>query len=82
MSLLRTISLVLIIVGAINWGLVGLMNLDLVALLFGDGSLLARIVYILVGLAGVAALTIFPVVMGRRHTDTHHLNADANTTVR
>lgn len=82
MSVLRTIALVLIIVGALNWGLVGLMNLNLVTTLFGEGTLLTRIVYILVGLAGVAALTIFPVVMSHRHHTTHHLNTETDTTIR
>lgn len=47
------VALVLVIVGGLNWGLVGLLNLDLVAALFGAGSLLAKIVYILVGLAAL-----------------------------
>ena len=47
------IALVLMIVGSVNWGLVGIANLDLVATLFGEGSALSRIVYALVGLAGV-----------------------------
>lgn len=47
------IALVLMIVGAVNWGLVGVANFDLVATLFGEGSALSRIVYSLVGLAGL-----------------------------
>ena len=48
------LSLLLVIVGAINWGLVGLFQFDLVAWLFGgQGSLFSRIVYTLVGLAGL-----------------------------
>jgi uncharacterized protein len=46
----------LLIIGALNWGLVGLIQLDLVATLFGAGSTLARIVYVLVGLAGIFML--------------------------
>jgi uncharacterized membrane protein YuzA (DUF378 family) len=46
---LNLITLILLIVGGLNWGLVGIANLDLVATLFGAGSLLSRIVYILVG---------------------------------
>lgn len=46
----------LVIVGALNWGLVGLLNFDLVAAIFGAGSPGARIVYILVALAGVCLL--------------------------
>jgi uncharacterized membrane protein YuzA (DUF378 family) len=47
------IALILVIVGGLNWGLVGLFNFDLVAAIFGAGSTLSRIVYILVGLAAV-----------------------------
>jgi uncharacterized membrane protein YuzA (DUF378 family) len=50
---LDLVSLALLIVGGVNWGLVGLFNLDLVATLFGDGTVLARIVYVLVGLAAL-----------------------------
>lgn len=47
------IAMVLMIVGSLNWGLVGLFNFDLVAAIFGAGSALSRIVYVLVGIAGV-----------------------------
>lgn len=53
MKILNLTTLILVIVGGLNWGLVGLLNFDLVAALFGDGSLLSRIVYILVGLSAV-----------------------------
>ena len=53
MKLVSKIAFLLVIIGALNWGLVGLFNLDLVALLFGAGSLLSRIVYILVGLSAI-----------------------------
>lgn len=42
--------------GALNWGLVGLLNLDLVATLLGEGSLLTRVVYVVVGAAGAYKL--------------------------
>lgn len=42
-----------LVVGALNWGLVGLLNLNLVETILGSGSLLSRAVYIVVGLAGV-----------------------------
>lgn len=48
-----TLAFILVIVGALNWGLVGLFHFDLVATLFGAGSLLSRIVYIVVGLSGL-----------------------------
>ena len=47
------LALLLVIVGGLNWGLVGLLDLDLVATLFGEGSALSRIVYILVGIAAL-----------------------------
>ena len=56
MSKLRGLDLavlVLIIVGGLNWGLVGLLEFDLVAAIFGDMTALSRIVYILVGLSAI-----------------------------
>jgi uncharacterized membrane protein YuzA (DUF378 family) len=53
------IALILVVVGAINWGLVGLLQFDLVATLFGgETAPLSRIVYSLVGLAGIALLAL------------------------
>ncbi len=53
MKVIDKIALVLIIIGAINWGLIALFELDLVALIFGDMTLMSRIVYGLVGLSGL-----------------------------
>ena len=53
MKIIDKIALVLIIIGAINWGLIALFELDLVALLFGDMTILSRIIYGLVGLSGL-----------------------------
>ena len=53
MKIIDKIALILIIIGAINWGLIGLFKFDLVATLFGEMSVLSRIVYSLVGIAGV-----------------------------
>lgn len=53
MYYLSKIALWLTIIGGLNWGLVGAFNFNLVSLLFGDMSILARIVYILVGLSAV-----------------------------
>lgn len=49
MKLLNLVTLIVVIVGGLNWGLVGLVDFDLVATLFGAGSDLTRIVYVLVG---------------------------------
>lgn len=53
MKALNIVTLILVIVGGLNWGLVGVANFDLVATIFGAGSVLARIVYVLVGLSAV-----------------------------
>jgi uncharacterized protein len=53
MRIVNTITLVLLIVGGLNWGLVGLLSFDLVAALFGEMSALSRIVYTLVGLSAL-----------------------------
>lgn len=53
MNALDWVAWVLVIIGGLNWGLVGLMDLDLVAALFGAGTVLAQIVYVLVGLAAL-----------------------------
>jgi len=50
---LEVIALLLLLIGGLNWGLVGLFNFDLVATLLGAGTLAARVVYILVGLSAV-----------------------------
>jgi uncharacterized membrane protein YuzA (DUF378 family) len=47
------IALILVIIGGLNWGLVGLLNFDLVAAIFGAMSALTRIIYVLVGLSGL-----------------------------
>ena len=49
MRIVNIVTLILVIVGGLNWGLVGLLDFDLVATLFGEMSPLSRIVYILVG---------------------------------
>lgn len=52
-------TLIISIVGTINWGLIGLMNFDLVAFLFGDMSWISRIIYVIVGLCGLYTITFF-----------------------
>ena len=56
MNALDWIAMVLLIVGGVNWGLVGLFNFDLVATLFGTLSALSRVVYTLVGLAALYSI--------------------------
>ena len=52
-------ALTVAIIGAVNWGLIGLFRFDLVAALFGDMSIVARLVYGLVGLSGLVLLTLY-----------------------
>ncbi len=51
MKLLNLTTLVLVIIGGLNWGLVGLFGFDLVAAIFGSGSIPAHLVYIAVGIS-------------------------------
>ncbi len=53
MDCVSTIAIVLLVIGGLNWGLVGLLNIDLVAMLLGTMTLLAKVVYTLVGLSAV-----------------------------
>lgn len=56
MRALKIISYLLIIIGALNWGLVGIFNFNLVALLLGDMTLFARIIYIAVGVSAIVSI--------------------------
>lgn len=64
MQVLNKITLLLLIVGGLNWGLVGIAGFDLVAALFGEMSMLSRIVYSLVGLS--ALWQLIPLFGGER----------------
>ena len=59
MNTLYKIALVISIIGCINWGLVGIFNFNLVEYLFGDGSLLTKIVYVLVFISGLIEIGIY-----------------------
>ena len=59
MRVLQKIALFLVIVGAINWGLIGFFNFDLVAAIFGgQDSFLSRVIYSLVGISGLICLPL------------------------
>jgi len=53
MKFIDVLAAVLVVVGALNWGLVGLFRYDLVAAVLGDATVLTRLVYVVVGVAGL-----------------------------
>lgn len=53
MKFIDVLGVILVVVGALNWGLVGLFQFDLVAALLGNATLLSRLVYVVVGIAGL-----------------------------
>ena len=59
MMILDLIAFILVLIGAINWGLIGFFEFDLVASLFGNMTTLSRIIYGLVGLAGLYSISFF-----------------------
>lgn len=58
METLQKVLLVITIIGAVNWGLIGLLDFDLVAMIFGSGTLFSRIIYTLVGICGLVNIGI------------------------
>lgn len=58
METIEKIALVFTIIGAINWGLIGLFDFNLVTMLFQEGSFLTRLIYIIVGICGLINIVI------------------------
>ena len=58
METIQKILLVITIIGAINWGLIGMLDSDFVAMMFGTASMLSRIIYTLVGICGIVNIGI------------------------
>lgn len=58
METLQKVLLVITIIGAVNWGLIGLLDFDLVAMIFGEATLFSRIIYTLVGVCGLVNIGI------------------------
>ena len=79
-SMLKSIDIfayALLLIGALNWGLVGFLGFDLVAALFGQMSVLSRMVYALVGIAALYDLLSLPSIFKRWdiHLQHHPVNA-------
>lgn len=58
MKIIDKIALVLVIIGAINWGLIGFFNFNLVETIFGNMTMIARIIYALAGISGLWAIKL------------------------
>ena len=74
MSIVRKIALVILIIGGLNWGLIGLFDFNLVGFLFdGISEMISKIIYVLVGVGGlVSIITLFmPNVEEHYHTVNH-----------
>jgi uncharacterized protein len=78
MKILNIIALTLVIAGAVNWGLIGLFQFDLVAAIagttFGNLNTINQVIYVLVGLAGLYSLVLYPYVTreeARDHRSGH-----------
>ena len=59
MKTLDTIALILVVIGGINWGLIGFFQFNLVGSLFGNVSMITRIIYSLVGIASIYSISFF-----------------------
>ena len=62
MKVFNVICLTLVIVGAIVWGIIGIFNFNLVDALFGTGSAFSRIIYTLVGIAGLSLISFYGLI--------------------
>ncbi len=75
---LHTTSLILAIIGGLNWGVIGLFNVDLVAALFGEMSFISRAIYVIIGIAAfILLLLALP-----RETSSHDMNAPSGKATR
>lgn len=66
LNFLDWVSIILVIIGALNWGLIGLFDFDLVATLFGTETVTTKIIYSLVGLAGLYSILTLTKIKNKR----------------
>lgn len=59
MKALHVIAMILLVIGGLNWGLIGLFGFDLVAAIFGAGEIITRILYVLVGVSALYKISCF-----------------------
>ena len=67
MKILQKVALAFTIIGAINWGLIGLLDFNLVSAIFGVDTILSRIIYTLVGVAGLINIGLLVAPLDERH---------------
>ena len=67
MHTLYKIALVIVIIGAVNWGMLGIFNINLVSLLFGEDTFLTNFVYALVGICGLVSTGILLKPLDEKH---------------
>ncbi|HJC37253.1 MAG TPA: DUF378 domain-containing protein [Candidatus Merdibacter merdavium] len=60
MKVLNILALTIAIIGAVNWGLIGAFEFNLVDMLFGTGSVFSKFIYILVGISGLYLILLYP----------------------
>lgn len=72
MKTLDLIASILLIIGGLNWGLVGIFSFDLVAAIFGDLSVVSRIIYILVAVSALYLIFLWGGIHRRWAGGTHH----------
>lgn len=60
MKILNVLALTIAIIGAVNWGLIGAFDFNLVDMLFGAGSMFSKFIYVLVGICGLYLILLYP----------------------
>lgn len=70
MNIIQKIALVFTLIGALNWGLVGLFNFNLVTFIFGVDSVMTRIVYVIVAITAIINILLFFIPLGDMEKDT------------
>jgi|LFRM01.2.fsa_nt_gb uncharacterized membrane protein YuzA (DUF378 family) len=68
MNTLYKVCLVLVIIGAINWGMIGLFSVNLVTLLFGDNTFLTNFIYSIIGISGLISTGVLMRPMDKKET--------------
>lgn len=66
LNVIGWIALILVVIGGINWGLIGIFSFDLVGAIFGSMSVVSRIIYILVGLSAIYVIFTIPSGNGKK----------------